>query len=159
MNYFIKTISLIFIQLAQVDDAMKNCTNDAEKASLENLKCDLHELLDLTRETLREQIQPKTEDANEDNGIDEEDDGNENYVPDGVNDNENYGKSGTDRNGQGTSESSDPLANELALFMSEIQAFESSPESRETNKSISSQLEKFEKVRVSLQNRIIKDHR
>lgn len=30
------------------------CSNETEKASLENLKCDLQEILDLTRETLNE---------------------------------------------------------------------------------------------------------
>lgn len=33
---------------------MKICSNDTERASLENLKCDLQEILDLTRETLNE---------------------------------------------------------------------------------------------------------
>lgn len=33
---------------------MKVCSNDTERASLENLKCDLQEILDLTRETLNE---------------------------------------------------------------------------------------------------------
>lgn len=40
--------------MSQVSEAMKVCSNDTERASLENLKCDLQEILDLTRETLNE---------------------------------------------------------------------------------------------------------
>lgn len=45
---------MVFLQLTQVSEALKVCTNDTERASLENLKCDLQEILDLTRETLNE---------------------------------------------------------------------------------------------------------
>lgn len=40
--------------MSQVSEAIKVCSNDTERASLENLKCDLEEILDLTRETLNE---------------------------------------------------------------------------------------------------------
>lgn len=40
--------------MSQVGETLKVCSNDTEKASLENLKCDLQEILDLTRETLNE---------------------------------------------------------------------------------------------------------
>lgn len=39
--------------MSQVSEAIKVCSNDTERASLENLKCDLQEILDLTRETLK----------------------------------------------------------------------------------------------------------
>lgn len=45
---------MMSLQLLQVNEAIKVCSNDTEKASLENLKCDLQEILDLTRETLNE---------------------------------------------------------------------------------------------------------
>lgn len=48
------------LQLTQVSEALKVCSNDAERASLENLKCDLEEILDLTRETLNELRGPST---------------------------------------------------------------------------------------------------
>lgn len=40
--------------MSQVSEAIKISSNETEKASLENLKCDLQEILDLTRETLIE---------------------------------------------------------------------------------------------------------
>lgn len=40
--------------MSQVSEAIKINSNETEKASLENLKCDLQEILDLTRETLIE---------------------------------------------------------------------------------------------------------
>lgn len=40
--------------MLHVVEALKVCTNDTERASLENLRCDLQEILDLTRETLGE---------------------------------------------------------------------------------------------------------
>lgn len=43
------------MQLQQVKEALKICKTDTEKQSLENLKSDLNELLDLTQETLNEQ--------------------------------------------------------------------------------------------------------
>lgn len=51
-------ISSYLFQMSQVIEALKVCTNDTEKASLENLRCDLQEILDLTRETLHEQEGP-----------------------------------------------------------------------------------------------------
>lgn len=41
--------------MSQVGEAIKVCETDEEKSSLENLRSDLQELLDLTRETLNEQ--------------------------------------------------------------------------------------------------------
>lgn len=52
-----KVFFLLFVeclQLSQVSEALKLCPNDTEQASLENLKCDLEELLELSRETLNE---------------------------------------------------------------------------------------------------------
>lgn len=71
---------------------MKVCKNDTEKASLENLQCDLQELLDLTRETLNEQ-----------NGTTPADDDSRN-----------------------NDEVDDPYAQEMALFMAEMNEFEAS---------------------------------
>lgn len=119
---------------------------------MENLKCDLQELLDLTQESLREQIQPKLEDGNEDDG--NNDDGDEANVNDAITDDDDddgaaYGENGSGVNGRDMSESSDPFAKEMALFMSELNACQTTPDSSENDRSISSQLEKFEKVRVS----------
>lgn len=50
---------------------MKACPNDTEKASLENLKCDLQEILALTRETLNE-LQGRPSNTNEE--LNEEED-------------------------------------------------------------------------------------
>lgn len=41
--------------MSQVAEAIKVCETNEEKSSLENLRSDLQELLDLTRETLNEQ--------------------------------------------------------------------------------------------------------
>lgn len=81
------------LQLAQVDETLKSCKNDAERESLENLKCDLRELLELTRETLREQNGHLSNHFKKDELSNDDDDG----------DNED-----------------DPYAHEMALFMSEI---------------------------------------
>lgn len=84
-----------------VDETLKTCTNDVEKTSLENLKCDLRELLDLTRETLNEQTKSvATEDPDDD-------------------------LSNDDENGH------DAYAKEMALFMSEIKSCETSDSVKE----------------------------
>lgn len=90
------TVFVGILQLAQVAEALKSCTSDAERASLENLRCDLNELLDLTRETLREQTgQPAV--TNEDEAIEDE----------------------------GEASIQDPFTKEMELFMSEIKNCES----------------------------------
>lgn len=53
--YINANIWLLVLQLSQVGETIKVCETDEEKSSLENLKSDLQELLDLTRETLNEQ--------------------------------------------------------------------------------------------------------
>lgn len=82
-------------QLTQVDETLKNCKSDAERESLENLRCDLHELLELTRETLREQTGQLSNHCKKD---DLSNDGEDGDIDD------------------------DPYAHEMALFMSEIKS-------------------------------------
>lgn len=76
-----------------MDETLKKCKNDAERESLENLKCDLRELLELTRETLREQNGQFTNHCKKDDLSNDDEDGD-------IDD--------------------DPYAHEMALFMSEI---------------------------------------
>lgn len=99
------------MQLSQVDDAQKVCTNDTEKGSLDNLRCDLQELLDLTRETLNEQ--KGTTNADEECRNDNNDD-----------------------------DVDDPYAQEMALFMAELNACEANS-TNELNKVASEELAKF----------------
>lgn len=94
--------------MSQVNEAMKVCSNDTEKASLENLKCDLQEILDLTRETLNDTQGPSN--------MNEE-----------LNDEE------------------DPYAQEMAIFMAELNECRSStsktPENSKNQTSI--EMDKF----------------
>lgn len=60
--------------MSQVSEALKVCATDTETASLENLKCDLQELLDLTRETLNESKGASTSQAGDDLSNEDEDD-------------------------------------------------------------------------------------
>lgn len=86
---------------------MQVCSNDTEKASLENLKCDLQEILDLTRETLNELQGPSNEELN-----DEE----------------------------------DPYAQEMAIFMAELNECRTSSTSKtadNSNHQTRNELEKF----------------
>lgn len=80
---------MIFLQLSQVNQALQVCTNDIERASLENLKCDLEEILNLTRETLNELKKPSNVGGADDANADEDDD-------------------------------DDPYAQEMAIFLAEI---------------------------------------
>lgn len=89
------------LQLAQVDETMKKCKSDAERESLENLRCDLHELLELTRETLREQTGQLSNHCKTDDLPNDDEDGD-------IDD--------------------DPYAHEMALFMSEIKNCEEKTE-------------------------------
>lgn len=103
-------MNIRLFQLSQVGEALKVCTNDSEKASLENLRCDLQELLDLTRETLNE---PKgTTKADDECRNDNEDDVD------------------------------DPYAQEMALFMAELNKCESSA-ANDDNKVESEEVVKF----------------
>lgn len=86
---------MISLQLLQVSEAIKVCSNDTEKASLENLKCDLQEILDLTRETLNELQGPSN-------------------APEELNDEE------------------DPYAQEMAIFMAELNECGSSTSNKTT---------------------------
>lgn len=70
--------------MSQVGEALKVCASDIEKSSLENLRSDLQELLDLTRETLNEQ------------------------------------QKGSNDEGASTNDDDDPFAQEMALFMAEV---------------------------------------
>lgn len=67
---------------------MQVCTNDIERASLENLKCDLEEILNLTRETLNELKKPSNVGVDDGNADEDDDD--------------------------------DPYAQEMAIFLAEI---------------------------------------
>lgn len=98
--------------MSQVSEALKVCTNDTERASLENLKCDLEEILELTRETLIELR------------------GSSNICENNDNDEE------------------DPYAQEMAIFLAEINNCEGSTSKSVDNTSdqTSSEVEKF-KVR------------
>lgn len=88
-------------QLSQVNEALRVCTSDTERASLENLKCDLEEILNLTRETL-----------NELNGS--------------SNGGSGSGSGGSGGGGGGDDENvdeyddDDPYAQEMAIFLAEI---------------------------------------
>lgn len=88
------------------------CTNDTEKASLENLKCDLQEILDLTQETLNEMkgTSNSCEDVNEE----------------------------------------DPYAQEMAIFMAEINKCESSTsKTNDTAKEhMNGEMEKFKVMKA-----------
>lgn len=90
---------------------MKVCSNDTEKASLENLKCDLQEILDLTRETLNELQGPSN--TNEE-----------------LNDEE------------------DPYAQEMAIFMAELNECRSST-SKTTDNSKNQTPNEVDKFKVS----------
>lgn len=63
-----------------MNQALQACTSDIERASLENLKCDLEEILNLTRETLNELKKPSNiggvggDDGNADEDDDDDDD-------------------------------------------------------------------------------------
>lgn len=69
-----------------MSEAVKVITNETEKASLDNLRCDLQEILDLTRETL----------------------------------NELKGNTNTEDDAQNDDNEDDPYAQEMALFMAQI---------------------------------------
>lgn len=71
-----------------MNQALQVCTNDIERASLENLKCDLEEILNLTRETLNELKKPSNVGVDDGNADEDDDD--------------------------------DPYAQEMAIFMAEI---------------------------------------
>lgn len=73
----------LFDQLSQVDEALK-VANETEQSSLSNLRSDLQELLDLTRETLNEQQKESSAE------------------------------------GASTNDDDDPFAQEMALFMAEM---------------------------------------
>lgn len=79
---------------------MKACQNDTEKASLENLRLDLTELLELSRETLREQTGQTSSGNGNDDGADLDD-----IQCDGEDTNVN---------------SEDQFAKEMALLIAEI---------------------------------------
>lgn len=49
------------MQLQQVNDALRLSNSDTERSSLQNLRSDLTELLQLTRETLQEHQTPNTD--------------------------------------------------------------------------------------------------
>lgn len=78
-----------------MNETLKNCKNDGERESLENLRCDLRELLELTRETLREQTGQLANHYKKDDLSNDDEDGD-------IDD--------------------DPYAHEMALFMSEIKS-------------------------------------
>ena len=78
-----------YLQLLQVYQALQVCTDDTERASLENLKCDLEEILELTRETLNELKGPSNGAGGDDGNADEDDE-------------------------------DDPYAQEMAIFLAEI---------------------------------------
>lgn len=92
---------LLFIfsfQLSQVNQAIQVCTSDTERASLENLKCDLEEILNLTRETL-----------------------NELKGPSNVGGGSGGVGGGDERNGdEDDDDEDDPYAQEMAIFLAEI---------------------------------------
>lgn len=67
-------------QLSQVNQALQACTSDLERASLENLKCDLEEILNLTRETLNELKKPSNIGGNDADGNADEDDDDDPYA-------------------------------------------------------------------------------
>lgn len=94
--------------MSQVSEASKVCTSDTEKASLENLKCDLQEILDLTRETLNEM-------------------------------------KGTSNTCEEINDEDDPYAQEMAIFMAEINNCETGTSKTTENLTdqISNELEKF----------------
>lgn len=73
-------------KLSQVSEALRVITSETERASLENLRCDLQEILDLTRETL----------------------------------NEMKGNTNTEDDAQNDDNEDDPYAQEMALFMAQI---------------------------------------
>lgn len=103
------------LQLSQVSEALKVCTNDTERASLENLKCDLEEILELTRETLNELKGPSNPSTTcEPPKNDEE----------------------------------DPYAQEMAIFLAEINNFESSTSKSADNLSeqVAKEMEKFKVI-------------
>lgn len=87
-----KIYGIFFVdwQLSQVNQALQVCTNDTERASLENLKCDLEEILNLTRETLNELKGPS-----------------------------NNGSGGDEENAD-EDDDDDPYAQEMAIFLAEI---------------------------------------
>lgn len=85
-----------FKQLSQVDEALKVCGNETERSSLENLRSDLQEILDLTRETLNEQ------------------------------------QKGSNAEGASTNDDDDQFAQEMALFMSEINETENGSANNDT---------------------------
>lgn len=74
-----------------MNQALQACTSDIERASLENLKCDLEEILNLTRETLNELKKPSNVGGVDDANADENDDDDD-----------------------------DPYAQEMAIFLAEI---------------------------------------
>lgn len=101
------------LQLSQVSEALKVCSNDTERASLENLKCDLEEILELTRETLNELKGPST----------------------------------TKNDEAPKNEEEDPYAQEMAIFLAEINNFEGSTSKSADN--LSEQVTKeMEKLKV-----------
>lgn len=109
------------LQLAQVEQAIEFCTDATEKASLENLKRDLQELLLLTLETLKEETEPSTS-AGDDHSTGTD------VVHDDDSDND---------------DANDPFDDEMARFMSEIREAE-----RLTAKSRDN--DKLNKLRVCL---------
>lgn len=97
----------------------------------------------MTQATLKEQVQPAAAmDANEDDGID--DDENSGYNDDHDDDADEYVRKGLNA----STSSDDPFATEMALLMSEIKSCESNS-TMENSATISSQLKRMEKVRVS----------
>lgn len=105
-NQFTKAIVVMFFQLAQVDETLKLCKSEAERESLENLKCDLNELLELTRDTLREQTDQSSKRCKRD---DASNDGNGDDGGDVENEKDDIG---------------DPYKAEMALLMAEINSCE-----------------------------------
>lgn len=102
------------LQFLQVNEAIKVCSNDTEKASLENLKCDLQEILDLTRETLNE-LKGSSNPAEE------------------LNDGE------------------DPYAQEMAIFMAELNECGSSTSNKRMDNSKNQTPDEVEKFKVKTQ--------